>query len=95
MEPNGYIVCSRLLMAETKGIEMQTISPPGPDLVKQVRAGFVLNGTTLGRWCREQHIPPQHARLALLGGWNGPKGSALRERLITVAGLHGGQKVAA
>lgn len=60
---------------------------PGPDLVKRVRAGFVLQGTTLGRWCRDNKVMPQHARLALLGGWNGPKGTALRERLMAASGL--------
>ncbi|XAI95383.1 hypothetical protein [Leptolyngbya phage Lsp-JY19] len=66
---------------------MLDMPPPGPDLVKQVRAGFVLKGTSLGRWCREEKIPPQHARLCLLGGWNGPKGKALRSRLLQAAGL--------
>lgn len=59
----------------------------GPELVTQVRAGFVLKGTTLGRWCREQGLMPQHARLCLLGGWNGPKGKKLRARLLAEAGL--------
>lgn len=59
----------------------------GQDLVRAVRSGFVLRGTSLGKWCRENRINPQNARVALLGGWNGPKGRALRERIIRAAGL--------
>lgn len=66
---------------------MATLPPPGLELVRVVRAGFVLNGTTLGRWCRDNQIHDQHARLALLGGWNGPKGQAVRARIVAAAGL--------
>lgn len=66
---------------------MTSLPQPGPDLVRSVRAGFVLKGTTLGRWCRDHGIVTQHARLALLGGWDGPKGRSVRNRLIAAAGL--------
>lgn len=66
---------------------MTSLPQPGPELVRTVRAGFVLHGTTLGRWCREHGIVTQHARMALLGGWDGPKGRNVRARLIAAAGL--------
>lgn len=66
---------------------MERLPSPGPDLVRKVRAAFVAGGTTLGRWCREQGVADQNARLALLGGWNGPKGKAMRARLIRASGL--------
>lgn len=61
------------------------LPPPGPDLVREVRAGFIRRGLTLTGWCRDHGIKVQHARLALLGGWNGRKGTAVRERLIAAA----------
>jgi hypothetical protein len=61
----------------------------GPDLVRSVRAGFVMQGTTLGAYCRNHNIRLQHARSALLGGWNGPKGTQVREQLLQAAGLNG------
>lgn len=65
----------------------KTLPNPGLELVRLVRAGFVLQGTTLGRWCRENGIALQNARNALLGGWNGSKGQAMRARLIAAARL--------
>lgn len=62
-------------------------SPAGPELLRQVRAGFVLKNTTLGRWCRENAVSRQNARAALTGLWDGPKGRALRARLVKAAGL--------
>jgi len=67
---------------------MPHLPPPGLELVRAVRAGFTAKGTTMGRWCRENGLHDQNARAALLGGWNGPKGRALRERLIAAAGLN-------
>lgn len=66
---------------------MSSLPSPGPELVREVRAGFVLKGTTLGRWCREHNLVVQHARMALVGEWNGPKGRAVRHRVLQAAGL--------
>lgn len=66
---------------------MSNIPPPGKELLCQVRAAFVLQGTTLGAWCTAQGIVRQTAVNALVGGWNGPKGRALRQRVITASGL--------
>lgn len=60
---------------------------PGPDLLLEVRVGLMRKGTTLGAWCRRNGVLRANARLALLGGWNGQKGTALRDQLIAAAGL--------
>jgi hypothetical protein len=66
---------------------MKDALAPCPELVRKVRANFVLQGTTLGRWCRENGIPRQNARDTLLGGWDGPKGRELRAKILKAAGL--------
>lgn len=68
---------------------MQTAPAPGPDLVRRVRAGFVMKGTTMHRWCREQGIAVQNVRQTLTGAWNGPKGRKLRALVIKAAGVEG------
>ena len=60
---------------------------PSLDLYHRVRAGFVLQGDSLGTWCRKRSICPNNARSALVGNWNGPKGQALRKRLIEASGI--------
>ncbi|MGN7832641.1 hypothetical protein ACTJI2_13625 [Pseudoxanthomonas sp. 22568] len=58
---------------------------PGPDLVNKVKAGFILQGTTLTQWCRENGTNISNARNALFGTWNGPKGKAMRLRVVKAA----------
>lgn len=68
---------------------MKTSTPvPGAELLRAVRAGFALQGTTLGAWCRARDIKLQHARCALLGSWDGPKGRDVRAQIITAARCH-------
>lgn len=55
---------------------------PSLDLHRQVRAGFVSQGTSLHKWCEDNDILPSNARDALIGRWNGPKGQALRNRVV-------------
>lgn len=59
----------------------------GPELYQKVRGGLIARGTTLSAWCREYGYNPTNARSALVGGWNGPKGKALRQRLAEEAGI--------
>ncbi len=66
---------------------MPSTPPPGPDLIKSVRAAFILRDQTLGRWCRENGLSLTHARMSLIGAWNGPKGRAFRLRILEAAGL--------
>ena len=68
---------------------------PGFDLHARVRAGFLLQGTTLTEWCRSNGTHISNARGALLGTWNGPKGKAMRSRIIKAARIEKiGQAVA-
>jgi hypothetical protein len=55
---------------------------PGPKLYDQVRAAFILQGATLGEWCRENDIKQPSAKSCLFGTWDGPKGRELRDRII-------------
>ncbi len=66
---------------------MKQSHSPGEELLREVRAGFVMQGTTFSTWCAVQGINRSSARQALMGSWNGPKGRALRARVIKAAGL--------
>lgn len=59
---------------------------PGIDLHLKVRAAFVARGTSLKAWCQAEGIPFSNARDVLIGSWNGPKGKALRARIVSAAG---------
>jgi hypothetical protein len=52
-----------------------------------VRTGFVAQGTSLYRWCKENGVSRQVAEKALKFARNGKKSIALRERLITASGV--------
>ncbi|EAA6342556.1 hypothetical protein DRE41_24440 [Salmonella enterica subsp. enterica] len=60
---------------------------PSTALLSRVRAGLIENDTNLHKWCSEHGVLYANARQALIGAWNGPKGTALRIRLIEAAGL--------
>lgn len=58
---------------------------PSQELLRQVRAGFTLQGTTLTEWCRENGTHISNARNALIGTWDGPKGRAMRAKIVRAA----------
>ncbi len=60
---------------------------PSLDLYQRVKAGFVLQGTSLKAWCRENGTNLPNARAALVGTWNGPAGKAMRARIVSAAML--------
>ncbi len=60
---------------------------PGEHLWNAVRAGFILQGSTLNRWCGANSIAPTWAGHALKGRRNGPATKRLRMRLIRASGL--------
>lgn len=62
---------------------------PGLSLIREVRIGFIRQGTTLAKWCEENGVKRSNARTSLVGLWNGPKGQALRARIIVAAKLDG------
>jgi len=55
---------------------------PGQELYNRVRAGFILQNTTLGAWCRNNSVIQTNAKSCLHGTWSGRKGKNLRERLV-------------
>lgn len=61
---------------------MKTIVAPSEKTYSLVKAGFIAQGTTLNKWCQSQGIFRQYARIACLGQRNGPKATALLERLL-------------
>lgn len=75
---------------------MQAPTDPGRDLLAQVRAGFLIQHTTLAEWCRKQGTHPSAVRQAIYGTWAGPKGRSIREAVLKAAGItsHQQRKVA-
>lgn len=69
---------------------MNSVPAPGPALLLAVRAAFVSKGSSLSAWCVDAGIDRAAARLALLGAWNGPKGQAMRGRIVSATGLNDG-----
>ncbi len=60
---------------------------PGQDLLLKVKAGFVLQNTSMTRWARENGTHVSNVRNALMGSWDGPRGRAMRRRVIKAAGV--------
>lgn len=60
---------------------------PSTELLTQVRAAFVRRNDTFSGWCKRNQLRPQNVRIAVIGGWNGPKGTKLRARVIRESGL--------
>lgn len=67
---------------------------PGPLLWQAIKAAFLLKGTTVNGWSKDNDVCSSHVRAAVIGVWNGPKGIALRNRVIQEAGLLKMEKVA-
>ncbi|AKB07703.1 TPA: hypothetical protein ACGFW3_002676 [Vibrio cholerae] len=57
------------------------------DLYTQVKAGFLLQGTSLNRWCVENGVHRQNAAQALKGLWKGEKSNSLKEKIIVASGI--------
>lgn len=58
---------------------------PSPELLKAVRAGLVLQGSSLSQWARENGVKRQNLTKALLGSWSGPKAKALVNQVAAEA----------
>lgn len=61
--------------------------PPSPELYAKVRSAFILRHTNLNSWCKEEGIHQTNAKACLIGLWDGPKGKALRARIIEASGM--------
>ena len=57
----------------------------GKDRYQTVRAGFVLQGTNLTHWCRQNGTHIQNVRDAFFGRWKGPKANELADRVFLAA----------
>jgi len=53
----------------------------------RIRAGFVMQGTTLHAWCKSNAVLRQGAYKAPCGQWVGPKAEGLVERISRAAGV--------
>ncbi|MCD7099096.1 hypothetical protein [Stenotrophomonas sp. MMGLT7] len=60
---------------------------PGLDLLLAVKAGFVRQGTTMTRWAKDNDTHVSNVRNALIGTWNGPRGQAMRTKIVRAAGV--------
>jgi len=58
---------------------------PSQELLNQVKAGFVRQGTTLAAYCRDNNIDGGNVYRLLRGDWNGKKAKAIRSQLITAS----------
>lgn len=54
-------------------------------LLPQVRAGFILRGTTFRVWCSANGIDPGYAHKVVAGKTNGPKARELRNRIVAAS----------
>lgn len=59
--------------------------PARPNILQAVRAAFILNGTTLGAWCRENRVDPARAWRALQGKGGGTATHELRARILAAS----------
>lgn len=66
---------------------MATEQIPVPDkqLVREVRAGFALQGKSLYGWCKEHRVDPGYAYRSLTGQHDFPKARELRARILKAA----------
>lgn len=60
---------------------------PSQELLRKVRAAFVLQGSSLQNWCKQNGTHNSNARNALIGSWDGPAGKAMRARIVKASGL--------
>jgi hypothetical protein len=52
-----------------------------------IKAGFIMQGTSLHAWCIANGVKPQNASKALLGQWTGPKAADLVQRILVASGV--------
>ena len=72
---------------DERWVEVATCPPPGIELYRQVRAAFVVKGESIKGWCRENGTHFSNARNSLVGSWDGPRGRAMRAKLVKASGL--------
>ncbi len=60
---------------------------PGQELVQEVRAGFIKQGTSLSAYCRQNGIEGKTVHRLLSGKWDGKKAREIRAQLIEAANV--------
>lgn len=55
------------------------------NILYQVRAGFVAQGTSLNAWCKANGEDPSHVTKTLIGTSKGKKGLAQREKALAAS----------
>lgn len=58
---------------------------PGKELIQEVRAGFIRQGTSLSAFCRENEIEGKTVHRLLSGDWNGPIAKQKRKKIMAAA----------
>jgi len=66
---------------------------PGQELIQEVRAGFIKQGTSLSAYCRENGIEGKTVHRLLSGKWDGKKARAIRQQLIEAAGVKASEDI--
>jgi len=61
---------------------------PSQELVQEVRAGFIKQGTSLAAYCRENGIEGKTVHRLLNGRWDGRKAREIRAQLIEAANVN-------
>jgi len=59
----------------------------GEELYREVKAGFVQQGTTFHQWCRSVKKNPTGVKAAVFGTWSGIKGKQVLSDVATAAGV--------
>lgn len=60
---------------------------PAGDLMAAIRLGFIRKGTTYTAWCKKHSVNPSNARVAIQGGYRGPRAMQLVNRIKKAAGV--------
>ncbi len=58
------------------------IPQPSKTLLNLVRAGFMLQDTSIFAWCKKNNLQYQNVKAYLMGEYNGKKAQEIRERVI-------------
>lgn len=69
-------------MKETRALPPQ----PGPIFYDVLIGALRVYGTNLKEWSAARGVDPANAKMAAVGGWNGPKARALRADMVNTVG---------
>lgn len=64
-----------------------TLSTEKHHTLDEIRAGFVIRGGSLHKWCKENNQDMSNVRRAIAGTWKGPKAKFVLQQVYTAAGF--------